>query len=175
MSAATTPGHAERAGRRIEEMLDRLAATGDPDAIEAAEELVRSLMEFYGAGLARILQLLSAPEDRRLQETLLADDLVASQLVLHDLHPEDLPTRIIRAVDTVQGGGLDIVAFDEASGTLSLRASAAGGCGCASGATDAQRAAEDALACFAPEVAAVEVRQAEPVLLQIGTPPGAGA
>ncbi|GGJ26746.1 hypothetical protein [Streptomyces brasiliensis] len=175
MSAATTPGHAERAGRRIEEVLDRLTTAGDPGTIAAAEELVRSLMEFYGAGLARILQLLSAPEDRRVQERLLADDLVASQLVLHDLHPEDLPTRIARALDTLQGADLDVLDLDEVSGTLRLRAAAGGGCGCGSGATDVQRAAEDALACFAPEVAAVEVRPAEPALLQIGTRPGAGA
>ncbi|MGW0582520.1 hypothetical protein ACWD25_42840, partial [Streptomyces sp. NPDC002920] len=62
MSAPTTaarPANAEQTGRRIEEVLDRMAASGDP-AAAAAEELVRSLMDFYGAGLARALQVLSA-------------------------------------------------------------------------------------------------------------------
>jgi hypothetical protein len=131
-------------------------------------------MEFYGAGLARILQLLSAPEDRRVQERLLADDLVASQLVLHDLHPEDLPTRITRALDTIPVD-LDVLGFDEVSATLRLRTAARAGCGCGSGGTDVQRAVEDALACFAPEVTAVELGPAEPALLQIVTRPGAGA
>ena len=47
-----------QAGRRVEEVLDRLAATGDRAACAAAEELVRVLMEFYGAGLARIAERL---------------------------------------------------------------------------------------------------------------------
>ncbi|MGW3954726.1 hypothetical protein ACWEKM_28190 [Streptomyces sp. NPDC004752] len=187
MSATTTPAHAERAGRRIEEVLDRLSATADPAAVAAAEELVRCLMEFYGAGLARILELLSAPEDRRRAEALLGDELVASLLLLHDLHPEDLNTRIDRALHGIDGvtgvgrGGADltVLGFDEATGTLRLRASSGGGCGCADGAPDVRRAAEDTLSCFAPEVTAVEVRTEpsprEPALLQIGTRPGAGA
>ncbi|MFE9611555.1 hypothetical protein [Streptomyces sp. NPDC006012] len=180
MSATAAPAHAERAGRRIEEVLDRLSATGDPAAVAAAEELVRSLMEFYGAGLARILELLSAPEDRTRAETLYGDGLVASLLLLHDLHPEDLNARIGRALDSIDGAGpdaLEVLGLDEVTGTLRLRAVSGGGCGCAAGAPDLRQAAEDALSCFAPEVTAVEVRPgtAEPALLQIGTRPGAGA
>ncbi|MFJ1969977.1 hypothetical protein ACIO93_15020 [Streptomyces sp. NPDC087903] len=171
--------NAEQTGRRIEDVLNRLAATGDPAAAAAAEELVRSLMDFYGSGLARILQLLSVPGERRTSgeplARLLGDDLVASLLVLHDLHPEDRDSRIARALDSVQDHGLERVGFDETSGTLSLRASAGGGCGCGTG-TGAQQAAEEALACFAPEVTAVDVQTAakEPALLQIGTGPKPG-
>ncbi|MFB7499135.1 hypothetical protein ACFC09_31365 [Streptomyces sp. NPDC056161] len=181
MTATATPAHAERAGRRIEEVLDRLSATGDPAAVAAAEELVCSLMEFYGAGLARILELLSAPQDRPRAEALYGDGLVASLLLLHDLHPEDLNARIGRALDTIDGAGsdaLEVLGLDEATGTLRLRAASGGGCGCAAGAPDLRQAAEDALSCFAPEVTAVEVRPTgtgEPALLQIGTRPGAGA
>ncbi|MFF8265738.1 hypothetical protein [Streptomyces virginiae] len=60
MSAAVD---AREAGRRVEEVLDRLAATEDRAACEAAEELVRVLMEFYGAGLARIARTLAAAPD----------------------------------------------------------------------------------------------------------------
>ncbi|MFF4754301.1 hypothetical protein ACWD5R_24865 [Streptomyces sp. NPDC002514] len=182
MTATATPAHAERAGRRIEEVLDRLSATGDPAAVAAAEELVRSLMEFYGAGLARILELLSAPEDRPRAEALYGDGLVASLLLLHDLHPEDLNARIGRALDSIDGAGpdaLEVLGLDEATGTLRLRAASGGGggCGCAAGAPDLRQAAEDVLSCFAPEVTAVEVRPSagEPALLQIGTRPGTGA
>lgn len=170
MSATTTarPVSAEETGRRIEEILDRLAASGDPATSAAAEELVRSLMDFYGSGLARVLHLLSAAAPGEPLARLLGDELVASLLVLHDLHPEDRDTRIRRALDSVRGHALDVVAFDEVTGTLRLRAAASGGgCGCGSGA-GAREAAEAALACFAPEVTAVEVESA-PALLQIGT------
>ncbi|MFF4349738.1 hypothetical protein [Streptomyces sp. NPDC001530] len=180
---ATKTVDAVRTGRRIEDVLDRLSATGDPAARAAAEELVQALMDFYGAGLARTLHLLSAPADRRPPgdpvAALLGDELVASLLVLHDLHPEDRATRIARALDTVREHDLDVVDFDESTGTLRLRAAAGGGCGCAGGGTTAQQAAEDALACFAPEVTVVEVLPAgtsrEPALLQIGTRPGSRA
>ncbi|MEU9335569.1 hypothetical protein AB0D49_20695 [Streptomyces sp. NPDC048290] len=182
MTAAHSPAHAERAGRRIEESLDRLRAGGDPAASAAAEELVSSLMEFYGAGLARIVELLAAPGDRRGPADLFGDDLVASLLVLHDLHPEDLTTRIGRALDRVgsaHGTSLDLTGFDESTGTLRLRAVSGAGCGCAAGTPDVRRAAEEALACFAPEVTAVEVTtesaRPEPALLQIGTRPGTRA
>lgn len=183
---ATEPAHAPvnatRTGLRIEDVLDRLAATGDPAVRAAAEELVQALMDFYGAGLARMLQLLSAPEVRRAAgdpvAPLLGDELVASLLVLHDLHPEDRPTRIARALDSVREHDLDVVDFDETTGTLLLRSAAAGGsgCGCAASGTTAQQAAEDALACFAPEVTVVDIQSAntpgEPALLQIGHGPG---
>ncbi|MFF4729697.1 hypothetical protein ACFY3M_30990 [Streptomyces mirabilis] len=174
---------AVRTGQRIEDVLDRLATTGDPAARAAAEELVQALMDFYGAGLARMLHLLSMPVGRRTPGDplagLLGDELVASLLVLHDLHPEDRTTRITRALDSVRDHELDVVDFDEETGTLRLRSAGGGGCGCAASGTTAQQAAEDALACFAPEVTAVEVqaagRSGEPTLLQIGTGPGTRA
>lgn len=173
MSGATkaAPVNAEQTGRRVEEVLERLAASGDPAAAAAAEELVRSLMDFYGAGLARMLHLLSSAPGEP-PAGLLADELVASLLVLHDLHPEDRDTRIARALDSVREHALEVVGFDEESGTLTLRAREAGGCGCGSGAS-ARDAAEAALACFAPEVRTVDVRTAPagPTLLQIGTAP----
>ena len=173
MSAVTS---AEQTGRRVEEVLDRLAGSGDPAAAAAAEELVRSLMDFYGAGLARILHLLSSAPGEP-PAGLLGDELVASLLVLHDLHPEDRDTRIARALDSVREHSLDVVGFDEKSGALTLRAREAGGCGCASGSGEgAREAARAALACFAPEVRDVDVQTAPagPTLLQIGTAP-AGA
>ncbi|MER5943240.1 hypothetical protein ABT121_38805 [Streptomyces sp. NPDC001928] len=168
MSATTTarPASAEETGRRIEEILDRLGASGEPATAAAAEELVRCLMDFYGSGLARVLHLLSGAPGEPLPR-LLGDELVASLLVLHDLHPEDRDTRIRRALDSVRQHDLDVAGFDEETGTLRLRAAASGGCGCGSG-TGAQEAAEAALACFAPEVRAVELESA-PALLQIGT------
>ncbi|OIJ65258.1 hypothetical protein [Streptomyces mangrovisoli] len=179
MSVPTT-APTQAAAVRVEEVLDRLAAGGDPAATAAAEELVRSLMEFYGAGLARVVELLPAGAGR---DALLGDQLVASLLVLHDLHPEDRATRIDRALATVRDQHLEAVGFDEATGTLRLRAAegasgeAGGGCGCGSAADAVRQTALDALGCFAPEVTAVELDAADrprrPALLQIGSRPGA--
>jgi Fe-S cluster biogenesis protein NfuA len=171
---------AEQAGRRVEEILDRLAAAGDREVSAAAEELVRTLMDFYGAGLARMVDLLGAPAAQHSGaaplERLLGDDLVAGLLVLHDLHPEDLPTRIGRALNGLPGRPVELVGFDEATGTLRVRSANPGGCACPSTNAAARQSVEDALACFAAEVASVELEPTgdakQPTLLQITTRPG---
>ncbi|WP_329376520.1 hypothetical protein OG625_03110 [Streptomyces sp. NBC_01351] len=177
MSAAQTgvAVDARQAGQRVDEVLDRLAATGDRAACAAAEELVRVLMEFYGAGLARITERLGENGLR----PLLDDELVASLLALHDLNPEDVHARIGRALRSVREP-VELLDFDAASGVLRLRAAATGGCGCGSseaGSSGVPRDVADALAAFAPEVTSVEVEKAAPApaLLQIGTRPQAPA
>ncbi|MGW4684723.1 hypothetical protein ACWEPM_07315 [Streptomyces sp. NPDC004244] len=168
MSAAVID--AREAGRRVEEVLDRLAASGDRQACAAAEELVRVLMDFYGAGLARIVERLGAGALTRM----LGDDLVAGLLALHDLHPDDVDTRIARALESVPDP-VELVGFDGATGILRLRSTGrpATGCGCGSTAEAVRQGVEDAVACLAPEVTAVELAPATPApaLLQIGTRP----
>ncbi|MFD3935641.1 hypothetical protein ACFWSF_18240 [Streptomyces sp. NPDC058611] len=171
MSAAVD---ARQAGQRVEEVLERLAATGDREACAAAEELVRVLMDLYGAGLARVVERIGdAPLAR-----LLDDELVASLLALHHLNPEDVHTRIARALDAATDPP-ELVGFDEETGVLRLRPRTAGsGCGCPSTGAAAQQGIEDALACFAPEVTRVELEPAgapQPALLQISTRPPAPA
>ncbi|MGW7463989.1 hypothetical protein ACWGJT_04620 [Streptomyces xantholiticus] len=173
MSAVT----AEEAGRQVEEVLDRLAATEDAEACAAAEELVRVLMEFYGAALGRAVELLQRPVDQppgTPLEGLLGDELVASLLNLHGLHPEDLPARIARALDGIPHP-VEHAGFDPATGVLRLRVTASTGCGCPSTQESVRQAAVDALACFAPEVTGVDMEGAaasrEPTLLQIGSGP----
>ncbi|WP_328929318.1 hypothetical protein OG429_35290 [Streptomyces sp. NBC_00190] len=168
MSAAVD---ARLAGQRVEEVLDRLAATGDRAACEAAEELVRVLMDFYGAGLARIVERLGGGP----LEGVLDDELVASLLSLHGLHPEDVHTRIARALDAAEDP-VELLGFEETTGVLRLRPRAAAtGCGCGgSGPETVRRTLEDALVCFAPEVTGVEMEPAAapgPPLLQIGVRP----
>ena len=80
---------AQKAGERVEELLAELGAQAGPQAAATAEELVASLVEFYGAGLAEIVQIISQDVEagKRLMTKLAADPLVESLLLLHDLHP----------------------------------------------------------------------------------------
>ncbi|MCT4353936.1 hypothetical protein M5362_12435 [Streptomyces sp. Je 1-79] len=177
MSATT----AEEAGRRVEEVLDRLAENGDAEACAAAEEVVRVLMEFYGSGIARVVDLLGRPAARPPADPLgplLADELVASLLNLHGLHPEDVPTRIDRALAALSQP-VENAGFDTETGVLRLRVTGSSGCGCGGTQESVRQAAVDALACYAPEVTGVELETGaarEPALLQISTRPSlAGA
>src|SRR5680860_571039 len=75
-------------GERIDALLDA-SSTGGVVARERAEELVRLVTDLYGAGLERVLDLLydAGRLDEEVLGLLVADDLVASLLIVHGLHP----------------------------------------------------------------------------------------
>jgi Fe-S cluster biogenesis protein NfuA/nitrite reductase/ring-hydroxylating ferredoxin subunit len=158
-------------GSRIEELLGQIRATGDPGTAELAEEVVRLVVELYGAGLERTVELAGPQALDRLVE----DELVASLLVLHDLHPKDTQTRVVEALDQVRpylgshAGGVELLGVDT-DGVVHLRLE--GSCdGCPSSTMTVKLAIERAIEEAAPEVTAVEVenltRVKEPQLLQI--------
>jgi Fe-S cluster biogenesis protein NfuA len=171
-------GDAREVGERIERLLDELRAGRDR---ETAEELVRLLVGMYGEGLRRVVALL-AGHDPALVHRLAEDDLLESLLLLHDLHPVDVDTRVQRALDRVRpylgshAGGVTYLGVD-AGGVARLRLE--GSChGCPSSALTATTAIEAAVREAAPELAGVEVAgvtTAEPATtLQIGMRPPPG-
>jgi hypothetical protein len=167
--------NADETGLRVEEILTGLTETGNPASRAAAEDLVRALMDFYGAGLARLAALLRAAGEAG--RPVLADELVTGLLVLHDLHPDEVETRIAHGLATVTDHPAEVLGFDPTTGTLRLRVAAeSSGCGCGSTAGGAPEAIVAALACFAPEVTSLDLEPApaappEPALLQIGSRP----
>jgi Fe-S cluster biogenesis protein NfuA len=112
-------------GDRIEELLEHLERALDPPAFEQVQDVVSLVTDLYGGGLARILALVG--EDQLLRERLADDDLVASLLVLHDLHPLDLGERVRRALESVRpylgshGGDVEVLGVDADEGVVSLR------------------------------------------------------
>jgi Fe-S cluster biogenesis protein NfuA/nitrite reductase/ring-hydroxylating ferredoxin subunit len=155
------------AGERISSLLDALAA-GGPVARNRAEDLVRQVTELYGAGLERILQLLEGQGvlTAKTLEALTADRLVAGLLLIHGLHPLDLPARVAGALDSVRpylgshGGDVELLGIS-AEGVVRLRL--LGSChGCPSSSVTLKLAVEDAIETAAPEVTAIEVEEAAP-------------
>jgi Fe-S cluster biogenesis protein NfuA len=163
---------AQAAGGRVEALLAELRSQAGPQVAATAEELVSCLVELYGAGLARITEILGEDEaGPKLLDKLVADPLVESLLLVHDLHPLDTSTRVRRAVEDVlpqlgsHAGNVEYLGLDEA-GVLRLRLEQSG---CS--ADTVRDLIEKAVAGAAPEAAgvAIELAQppAEPTLLQI--------
>jgi hypothetical protein len=96
VSAARSDVEAVDVSRRLEQVVRELEA-GDGPMAARARELGRLLTELHGAGLARIVAALAA-HHRAVLDDLLDDDLIASLLVLHDLHPETSQARVERAL-----------------------------------------------------------------------------
>ena len=154
--------HLQAVGARIEALIEASAA-GGPAARTRAEDLVAAVSTLYGAGLGRVLEILG--ETGRLDETVLAalvgDELVSGLLLVHDLHPDDVETRIARALDSVRpylgthGGDVELLGIDE-DGVVRLRL--LGSCdGCPSSSVTLELAVEGAVQAAAPEMTRIEV------------------
>ena len=166
-------GHdVEATGERVEALLAELRSLAGPQAAATAEELVSCLVELYGAGLARITEIVGEDESGpKLMDKLVADPLVESLLLVHDLHPLDTSARVRRAVEEVlpqlgsHAGNVEYLGLDEA-GVLRLRLEQSG---CS--ADTVRDLIEKAVAGAAPEAAGVVIEMAqppaEPTLLQI--------
>lgn len=153
-------------GERIEHLLEASAAAG-PIARERAEELVRLVVELYGAGLERVLELAydAGALDDDLLASLAADELVSSLLLVHGLHPYGVEERVERALDGVRpylGSHGGDVALLEVTEDGVVRLELLGSCdGCASSSVTLELAVEDAIHAAAPEILRIEVEERE--------------
>ena len=167
---ASTDLDAAGLAQRIEELLDKITAEAGPGVAFDAEELVRVLMRFYGAGLEQVVSIVRAGGGDALVHRLSADPLVAGLLALHDLHPVPVAQRLDQALDTARrrlgahGSGITLGEVDDDGAIHVLLAG--GGCG----ADTVKDVVAGAITELVPEVTGV-VFDAEPVgpaLLQIG-------
>jgi Fe-S cluster biogenesis protein NfuA/nitrite reductase/ring-hydroxylating ferredoxin subunit len=164
------------AGDRIQTLLDSCAASGAA-AYERTQQLVREVVGLYGAGLERIMQLSQLSElsgqDPGLLERLATDDLVASLLLVHGLHPHDVHRRVSDALDRVRpylgSHGGDVHLLEVTDGPYggpdggTVRLAFTGSCkSCPSSAVTLELAVEDAVRAAAPEISSIEVVTAEP-------------
>jgi Fe-S cluster biogenesis protein NfuA/nitrite reductase/ring-hydroxylating ferredoxin subunit len=149
-------------GDRVETLLGELRTVAEPAVQRKAEEIVRLLMELYGSGLERIVELCAADEHADVLAEAFSDDpLVASLLVLHGLHPIPVEARIQRALDKVRpylgshAGGVEFLGVDD-EGVVHLKLQ--GSCdGCPSSMVTVKLAIERAIEEAAPEVTRVDV------------------
>jgi Fe-S cluster biogenesis protein NfuA/nitrite reductase/ring-hydroxylating ferredoxin subunit len=171
MAPPTLPGPHESqgdaqwrtAGERIQTLLDA-SSTAGAVARERAEQLVREVTDLYGAVLERMMDVALAAEPA-LAGRFAADDLVASLLLVHGLHPFDVERRVSDALDSVRpylgshGGDVSLVGV--ADGVVRLQFQ--GSCkSCPSSSVTLELAVEDAVRAAAPEITSIEVVAAEP-------------
>jgi Fe-S cluster biogenesis protein NfuA len=170
------PRNLRASGERIEQALAELEASTVPArSLALAEELLRLVSELYGAGLARVVAIVGARDPALLAE-LVDDELVASLLLVHGLHPSTLEARVQGALDKVRpflgrhGGDVELVGIDDTRGAVKVRL--LGSCdGCPSSAATLQGAVEVAILEAAPEVTRIMVEDSA----SAGAGGGAGA
>jgi hypothetical protein len=108
--------------------LDQMSGSGSK---VAARELVQLLMEVHGTGLERMMELVfeSGVEGEVLIGRLGQDPIVRNLLLLYSLHPEDMETRVLKALDTVSAqlrkfdSKVELVSIRDGAVQLQLRTS----------------------------------------------------
>jgi Fe-S cluster biogenesis protein NfuA len=156
--------------QEIESLVRKIELACDPDLRISAQKLVQLLMDLHGAGVNRIMEIVSRTGDpgRSIIEDLARDNLVGNLLLLYGLHPVDPETRVREALDKVRpllhshGASVDLLGI--ADGVVRLRLK--GSChGCESSAMTLRSAIERAIHAVAPDVTALEVEglMAQPV------------
>ena len=152
----------QRRAEHIEALLQQVSEFPDADTRNVVEDLVQSLLDMYGEGLARILELTIQTEEigYALVKTFTTDDLAGSLLLLHGLHPLDLETRVIRALDEVRpslkshGGNVELIGVEDGVARLRLE----GSCnGCAASAITLKNTIEEAIYRAAPDLDRLDV------------------
>lgn len=152
----------KRRAERIETLIQEIRSFTNSHAREAAEELMQCILDMYGEGLARILELTMEAEEAGfpLVRAFTRDDLIGSLLLIHDLHPVDLKTRVAWALDEVRpqlvlhGGNVEFVKVEDGVAYLRLE----GSChGCPSSTITLKNLIEEALNKKAPDLEGLEV------------------
>jgi Fe-S cluster biogenesis protein NfuA/nitrite reductase/ring-hydroxylating ferredoxin subunit len=155
------------AGDRIQTLLDAAAGSGTV-VRERTEQLAAELTDLYGAALGRIISVTvqAAPD---LVDRFAADELVASLMLVHGLHPYGLERRIEDALDGVRpylgshGGDVTLLEVVDSQDGPVVRLQFAGSCkSCPSSAVTLEYAVEDAVRAAAPEITSIEVVAAQP-------------
>jgi Fe-S cluster biogenesis protein NfuA/nitrite reductase/ring-hydroxylating ferredoxin subunit len=149
-------------GARIQQLLEQIEALPSPATRELIHEFMEATLAFYGQGLARILQVVtgSGPVGDNVYQQLLNDKVVRGLLLIHDLHPADLETRLRDALDHVRpylqshGGNVELISLTGQSASLRLQ----GTCkSCASSAVTLELAIRHAIEEACPDLASFEV------------------
>jgi Fe-S cluster biogenesis protein NfuA/nitrite reductase/ring-hydroxylating ferredoxin subunit len=144
---------------RIETLLEEIEAHEDPRARARTAEMVQTLLELYGEGLGRIVEAVGRLGGQDLKNELLEDELISHLLLLHGLHPVDVETRVLGALDEVRpyleshGGNVQFLGIEGDVALVRLE----GSCdGCPSSTMTLKLAIEEAIQKAAPELEGVQ-------------------
>jgi Fe-S cluster biogenesis protein NfuA len=169
MEAGGSDTSLRKMGDRVDTLLRGFEAVSTPRAArELGDELARTFVNLYGAGLERVLEIVHDTADDRsdaIFANLCADPFVESLLCLHGLHPFSVEDRVQLALDGVRPylksheGDVSIVRVADGMVTLRLQGTCGG---CSSSATTMKLAVERAILERVPEIHEVRAENITP-------------
>lgn len=132
----------------------------------AARELVQLLMEIHGEGLERMMETIfdSGAPGATLIDRLGQDPIVRNLLLLYSLHPDDLETRVVKALDMAGrrlrkfDAEVELVSIQDGAIQIRLRTT---GHGCGSTTKNLKAIVEEAVYDQAPDLTSVMILEPE--------------
>jgi Fe-S cluster biogenesis protein NfuA len=129
----------------------------------AGKEIIQRLMEIHGAGLERMMNIIfeSGEAGQEVIDKLGKDPLVGSLLLLYSLHPEELETRVRKAMDSLRprlrklACSVELLSVSE-DGAVGVQLAKAGH-SCGSSAQEVRVMVENAVYEFAPDTNSLEI------------------
>jgi Fe-S cluster biogenesis protein NfuA/nitrite reductase/ring-hydroxylating ferredoxin subunit len=150
---------------RVQELQERLESAGDPETRAIADELLSAVVRMYGAGLERVVEVVAEADERHeLARTLADDPLVATLLMIHDLHPVPLEARVAEALESVRpymeshGGNVELLDLVDGVARIRLQGSCSS---CSASSVTLELAIKQALEDAAPDLDGLEVEGIE--------------
>jgi Fe-S cluster biogenesis protein NfuA len=148
--------------QRIGGLVQEIDSIADPAVRAATKDLVQSLMDLHGTALEKVLDIVADAGEPGMDiiGRLGRDPLVSSVLILYGLHPDDLETRVVKAVDRIrpqlrkQGCEVELVGVND--GAVRLRVET-GSHTCGSTAKTVQATVEGAIYDAAPDMASLAI------------------
>src|SRR5947209_1522136 len=153
--------------KRVQQLQDALEAAGESSPRGLLEELLGAVVQMYGAGLERILAALydAGEPGQRIAAGLAEDPLLATLLLIHDLHPVPLADRVQEALDSVRpymeshGGNVELLSLESGVARIHLRGSCSD---CSASSVTLELAIKQALEEAAPDLAGLQVEGVAP-------------
>lgn len=147
--------------QRIGGLVQEIESIADPAVRATTKNLVQSLMDLHGAALEKALDIVADAGEPGMNiiDRSGRDSLVSSVLILYGLHPEDLETRVLKAIDKVrpqlrkQGCEVELLSVND--GAIRLRVETGHTCG--STAKTLQATLESAMYDAAPDLTALAI------------------
>ncbi len=94
-------------------LVERVHALPDPNARQVALDLVQAVMDLHAAGLDRMMEIVAQSGNcGAVIDEFAADSLAGSLLLLHDLHPWDLETRVRRALERPEFRDAELISVE---------------------------------------------------------------
>jgi len=148
--------------QRIGELVQEIESMADPAVRASTKSLVQSIMDLHGRVLEKALDLVGEAGEPGMSiiDRLGDDPLVSSVLILYGLHPEDIQSRVVKAVGRIRPQlrkqGCEVELLEVNDGAIRLRVET-GSHSCGSTTKTLQASLEGAIYDAAPDLTSLVI------------------